>query len=199
MLEKSLTDIKVYLSLVRFWKYREHIETFFFANATSWPVVFNVVSFHRRVIKIALPPGRVSIFYSVSFQLRSRSRNGDCFIIVLMRSVVRLFNFVTRFNGETRGSRTIPASGETFQLRWLIGEWNIFNSAKPGRAQLFRDTLSITLMNREKCYAVAALSVRWQRTSSSFHSVVISPIINTITKHLLMKYTKCCVCGTKSM
>jgi len=59
------------------------------------------------MIKIALLLGRVSIFYSVSFQLRSRARNGDCFIIALMRSVVRLFNFVARFNGDPRNATRV--------------------------------------------------------------------------------------------
>lgn len=53
------------------------------------------------MIKTALPLSRVSIFHFVLFQLRSRARNGDCFIIALMRSVVRLFNFVVRFNGDS--------------------------------------------------------------------------------------------------
>jgi len=138
-------------------------------------------------------------FTSFHFSLDHESRNSDCFIIALMRSVVRLFNFVARFNGDPRNAYNTRERRETFQLRWLIGEWNIFNFAKTGRAQLFRDTLSISLMNREKCYAVAALSVRWQRTSHAFHSVVISPIINTVIKHLLMKYTKRCIYGTKSV
>jgi len=50
----------------------------------------------------------------------------------------------------------------------------------------------VVLMNRENVTLSSQTSQRRQRTSYAFHSVVISPIINAISKRPLMKCTERC-------